>query len=122
MAIRITSGRSGSSSYLPEFQASIENKQIQAQNALAEKEKVAGEEQKANQAIEQARGRAESVLVEAKKQAEANLELAKSITPEYIQYIFDKNGGAKEQTAKDLGTTPMGQDSALDRMMAGVQR
>lgn len=75
-------------SFKPEFQASIENKQIQAQNALAEKEKVAGEEQKANQAIEQARGRAESVLVEAKKQAEANRELSASITPELVQYLM----------------------------------
>ena len=72
----------------PEFQGAIEEKQKQSQLALAEREKVAGEQAKADQAIEQARGTAQSILVNAEKQAEANRKLAQSITPEYIQYIF----------------------------------
>lgn len=69
------------------FQEAIEEKQRQTQLALAEKEKVASETSKADQAIEQARGTAEAVLINAKKQAEANRALAASITPEYIQYM-----------------------------------
>jgi regulator of protease activity HflC (stomatin/prohibitin superfamily) len=71
-----------------EFQMSIENKQKASQDALAEFERVAGERNKADQAIEKARGKGQAILVEAQKQAEANVALAKSITPEYIQYIF----------------------------------
>ena len=66
----------------------IEEKQRQSQLALAEREKVASEKAKADQAIEQARGQAQAVLVNAEKQAEANRKLAESITPEYIQYLF----------------------------------
>lgn len=75
-------------SFSPKFQDAIEEKQRQSQLALAEKEKVAGERAKADQAIEQARGTAQAILVNAEKQAEANRKLAESITPEYIQYIF----------------------------------
>ena len=71
-----------------EFQQSIENKQKSSQDALAEFEKVAGERNKADQKIEEARGKGQSILVEAQKQAEANLVLAKSITPELVQYLF----------------------------------
>ncbi len=75
-------------SFSNKFQDAIEEKQGQTQLALAEKEKVAGEKEKANQAIEIARGQGQSILDVAKKQAEANATLAKSITPELVQYIF----------------------------------
>ena len=75
-------------SFSTKFQNAIEEKQSQSQLALAEREKVAAEKAKADQAIEQARGTAQAILVNAEKQAEANRKLAESITPEYIQYIF----------------------------------
>jgi regulator of protease activity HflC (stomatin/prohibitin superfamily) len=75
-------------SFTKKFQDAIEEKQAQTQLALAEREKVAGETAKANQAIEKAKGEAESILVNANKQAEANRKLAESITPAYVQYLF----------------------------------
>lgn len=75
-------------SFSKEFQSAIEEKQRQTQLALAERAKVEGEKAKADQAIEQARGAAQSILVNAEKQAEANRKLAESITPQYIQYLF----------------------------------
>lgn len=74
--------------FTEKFQAAIEEKQSQTQLALAERAKVEGEKAKADQAIEAARGTAQSILVNAEKQAEANRKLAASITPEYIQYLF----------------------------------
>ena len=75
-------------SFTPAFQNAIEEKQRQSQLALAEREKVGSEKAKADQKIEEARGRAESILIEATKQAEANRKLAESITPAYVQYLF----------------------------------
>lgn len=75
-------------SFTEKFQNSIEEKQSQTQLALAERAKVEGEKAKADQKIEAARGTAQSILVNAEKQAEANRKLAQSITPEYIQYLF----------------------------------
>jgi regulator of protease activity HflC (stomatin/prohibitin superfamily) len=74
--------------FTPKFQGSIEEKQSQTQLALSERAKVEGEKAKADQAIEAARGTAQSILVNAEKQAEANRKLSASITPEYIQYLF----------------------------------
>ncbi len=75
-------------SFSQKFQDAIEEKQRQTQLALAEKEKVAGEKAKADQAIEIARGQGQSILDVANKQAEANKKLADSVTPELVQYIF----------------------------------
>jgi regulator of protease activity HflC (stomatin/prohibitin superfamily) len=73
-------------SFNPKFQDSIERKQIASQDALAEEQRIAGERNKAQQAIEIARGAAEATLINALKQAEANRALAASITPELVQY------------------------------------
>ncbi|MFM2374843.1 MAG: hypothetical protein RLZZ234_838 [Candidatus Parcubacteria bacterium] len=75
-------------SFSPMFQDAIEKKQANTQNALAERAKVEAEKAKADQAIETARGRGESILIEATKQAEANKKLSESITPQYVQYLF----------------------------------
>lgn len=75
-------------SFSPKFQHAIEEKQAQSQLALAEREKIAGEKAKADQAVETAKGRAASVLLEAEKQAEAIAKLNASITPAYVQYLF----------------------------------
>ncbi|MHB1163347.1 MAG: prohibitin family protein [Minisyncoccota bacterium] len=73
--------------FKPEFERAIENKQIQSQNALAEVQKVAVEHQKALQAVEIATGAANSALIKAQKEAQANDILTKSITPELIKYL-----------------------------------
>jgi regulator of protease activity HflC (stomatin/prohibitin superfamily) len=69
------------------FEMAIENKQIQSQNALAEAQKVLAEHQKALQAVEVATGAANSALIKAQKEAQANDVLTKSITPQLIQYL-----------------------------------
>ena len=74
-------------SFSKEFEAAIENKQIQSQNALAEAQKVAAEHQKALQAVEVATGAANSAFIKAQKEAQANDVLTKSVTPELIQYL-----------------------------------
>lgn len=103
-----------------EFQQSIENKQKASQDALAEFEKVVGERNKADQAIEVARGKGQSILVEAQKQAEANLVLAKSITPEYIQYMF----ASKLAPNVNVMMVPSGQQFIMgpDMLKKGVQQ
>lgn len=75
-------------SFSSKFQLAIEEKQANTQYALAQRALVESEKAKADQAIETARGTAEAILINAKKQAEANRELAASITPAYIQYLF----------------------------------
>lgn len=75
-------------SFSKQFQDAIETKQANTQLALAERAKVEAEKAKADQEIERARGTAQAILVNAEKQAEANRQLAQSITPEYIQYLF----------------------------------
>ncbi len=72
----------------PDFQTTIEQKQNNTQIALAEKELVAAETYRADQAIEKARGTAEPILINAKKQAEANYALAASITDQLVRYAF----------------------------------
>lgn len=70
------------------FALAIEEKQTQSQLSLAEREKVGAQKAKADQEIEKARGTAESTLILANKQAEANRTLAQSITPEFVQYTL----------------------------------
>lgn len=73
-------------SFSKQFEAAIENKQIESQNVLAEQQKVQVAKQRAQQKIETARGTAQKTLIEARAQAEANKELAASITPELVRY------------------------------------
>lgn len=73
-------------SFPPNVVESI-NMTIEAQQrAIAAKNKVEESKALADQQIEAARGRAESVLLEAQKQAEANEIIVKSITPELVKY------------------------------------
>lgn len=73
-----------------EFDARVQesiNMTIQAQQAaIAAQNKVVQSKAEADQMIEQARGRGESVLLEAEKQAEANKKLSESLTPELINW------------------------------------
>jgi regulator of protease activity HflC (stomatin/prohibitin superfamily) len=73
--------------FKPEFKASIENKQMASQNALAEEQKIAGATHKAAQKVAEARGEGEAILIKATKQAEANMKLANSISPNLISYM-----------------------------------
>lgn len=70
-----------------QFEASIENKQVQSQNALAAAEQVKVKHQEALQKIETAKGDAEASLIKAQKEAQANDVLTKSITPRLIKYL-----------------------------------
>lgn len=69
------------------FETAIEDKQVASQDALKEATKVEIERQKALQKVAIAGGDAEAILVTARKQAEANDLLKKSISPELIQYM-----------------------------------
>lgn len=72
---------------LPENVQTSINMTIQAkQAAIAAENKVAQSKAEAQQKIEEARGRSEAVLLEATKQAEANITLAKSLTPELVNW------------------------------------
>ncbi len=75
-------------SFSKTFQDAIEEKQANTQLALSEREKIAVRRAEADQAIEKARGEGQAILDVADKQAEANQKLAKSITPEFVQYLF----------------------------------
>ena len=69
------------------FEASIENKQVQSQNALAAAEQVKVKHQEALQKVETAKGDAEAALIKAQKEAQANDVLTRSITPQLIKYL-----------------------------------
>jgi prohibitin 2 len=70
-----------------QFEDAIENKQVQTQKALAAAEQVKIKHQEALQRIETAKGDAEAALVKAQKEAQANITLTKSITPQLIKYL-----------------------------------
>lgn len=95
------------------FQDSIERKQIASQDALAEEQRIAGERNKAQQAIEIARGTGEAILINANKQAEANRALAASITPELVQYQMVQKLAPTVQTIM----LPAGAPFILDKTM-----
>lgn len=100
-------------SFNKNFQDSIERKQIASQDALAEEQRIAGERNKAQQAIETARGSGEAILINAQKQAEANRALAASITPELIQYQMVQKLSPTVQTIM----LPAGAPFILDKTM-----
>ena len=80
-------------SFDPAFQQAIEDKQTATQNALKEQETIKIVQAQAQQKIEEAKGEGEATLQKALKQAEANKELAKSLTSNLIQYsLIDKLG------------------------------
>ena len=71
----------------PKFKASIERKQIASQDALAEEQRILGAKHIASQKVEEARGAGEAILIKATKQAEANMKLTNSISPNLINYM-----------------------------------
>jgi len=72
---------------LPDAVLASLNAKIEAtQMAARRRNEVEQSKAEADKKIEEARGIAESILIEAKAQAEANELVAKSITPELVQY------------------------------------
>lgn len=71
----------------PKFKAAIEEKQIATQTALAEEQRIQAEKHKAQQMRERTEGEADSKLIMATKEAQANEMLMKSLTPTLIQYF-----------------------------------
>lgn len=72
------------------------------QDAIAAENKVKQIKAESDQAIERSRGESESVLVRAKKQAEANIELSKSLTPELMKYrALEKWDGVLPRVTSD---------------------
>ena len=57
------------------------------QKALQRENEIAEVEAEAKKKIAEAKGIAESILIEAKAQAQANTILSQSITPQYIEYL-----------------------------------
>ena len=115
-----------------DFKRSIEEKQIAAQNALREGERIAQSQAEAIQAeerakgearaveerakgdaaaeIERARGNAEAILLQARAQAEANVLLDQSLTPQVIQYL----AVIKLAPNIDIALIPSGQNIIID--------
>lgn len=116
----------------PDFKRSIEEKQIAAQNALREQERIAQASAEADQAeerakgearaveerakgdaaaeVERARGNAEAILLRAQAQADANRLLDASLTPQVIQYL------AVDKLAPnvDIALIPSGENIIID--------
>lgn len=93
-----------------EFEKAIEQKQIATQRALEEEQKVTVERHRAEQAVEEAKGKGNSILAIAEKQSEANKKLGESLTPQLIQYAMVQKIGDKIQVA----LVPTGQPFILD--------
>ena len=116
----------------PDFKRSIEEKQIAAQNALREGERIAqaraeavqNEERAKGEAravearakgdaaaeIERARGNAEAILLQAEAQSVANVLLDESLTPQVIQYL----AVIKLAPNIDIALIPSGQNIIID--------
>jgi regulator of protease activity HflC (stomatin/prohibitin superfamily) len=97
----------------PEFKKAIEDKQIATQRALEEQQKIEGEKHKAQQAIERAKGEGSAILFRAEKEAEANRQLAASLTPELVRYALVQKLSDKIQVMM----LPSGQNFILDSDM-----
>ncbi len=111
------------------FKQSITEKQIAAQNALREQERIIQAQNEARQAeerakgeaaaeIERARGNAESIRLRAEAQAEANRLIDASLTPQVIQFLAVD----KLSPNLDIALIPSGQGIIIDpaTLLAGV--
>ncbi len=75
------------------FQASIEAKQVRTQDALREQAGIAVAEAQAAQTIARERGVGAAALARASQEAEANRQVAASLTPGLIQYRLNERLG-----------------------------
>jgi regulator of protease activity HflC (stomatin/prohibitin superfamily) len=74
-------------SFSPDYQAAIERKQTAQQNVETEQQILRQKEIQAQQAVVDARGRAEATVAAAEGEARANQVRAASITPQLIEYL-----------------------------------
>ncbi len=72
--------------FSPAFKSAIEQKQIATQDALREQERIKQREAEAQQAKAVAIGKADALREEARGQADANILLTASLSPELIQF------------------------------------
>ena len=115
--VHIESLQIESISYRPEFSAAIERKQVATQDALREQEIIAQRIAQARQNEETAKGEAarevaiasgnaQSIVLRADAQAQANRAVAESLTPALVQYTaLDKLGGVSIALVPADGTT-----------------
>lgn len=96
--------------FRPEFKEAIEQKQIAAQDALREQERIQQRTFEAQQVVATAKGEADAIRERANGQADANRALAVSLTPEVIQFL------ALEKLADNvqIALIPSGQGVILD--------
>lgn len=73
-------------SFSPEFTQAIENKQVATEEAQAEENRTETVRAQAEQARVRAQGEADSVVIAATGQAEANELISESLTPELLQW------------------------------------
>jgi regulator of protease activity HflC (stomatin/prohibitin superfamily) len=74
-------------SFSPDYQAAIERKQTAQQNVETEQQILRQKEIQAQQAVVDAKGRAEATVAAAEGEARANQVRAASITPQLIEYL-----------------------------------
>ena len=96
--------------FRPEFKQAIEAKQIAAQDALRERERVEQRKNEAQQAFEVAKGEANATRERANGQADANRTLAASLTPDVLQYLAIQKLADKIE----IMLVPSGQGMILD--------
>ena len=96
--------------FRPEFKQAIEAKQIAAQDALRERERVEQRKNEAQQVFEVAKGEANATRERAVGQADANRALAASLTSDVLQYLAIQKLADKIEVM----LVPSGQDMILD--------
>lgn len=90
----------------PQVETSINATITAAQKAVEAENKVKQSIAEAQQAVAKAKGSSEAVLIEAKAKAEANEILAKSLTPELVQYESLQKWDGKLPTVSSGGAVP----------------
>ena len=93
-----------------QYSQAIEDKQTQQQRVETERQILAQREIQAQQLVAQAKGEADSAVVRAVAQAEANRQLAASLSPQIIQWEYVKKLTDKVQVM----LVPSGQGFLFD--------
>jgi len=91
----------------PEVMTALNAKIAATQKAQQRENEVAQAKAEADKEVETARGRAQSVLLEAKAQAEANQTLARSLTPELVQWQAIQKWNGTLPTVTGTGGVPL---------------
>jgi regulator of protease activity HflC (stomatin/prohibitin superfamily) len=106
--------------FSPEYEKAIEAKQVAQQQVETQKQVLAQREIEAQQKVATAKGEAESILVVAQGQAEANDALSRSISPILVQYkSIEKWNGILPQVSG--GAVPFVDLSKMGGLSAGTE-